>query len=70
MSRHDEHLAWVFSRLKEGVILLSIWYAVMFHVTSVKDSSLCILDRQGCPTLIIDAISVPKRDTSFGIRNQ
>jgi hypothetical protein len=71
MSWHDEHLAWVFSRLKEGVILLSIWAnAVMFHVTSVKDSSLCILDRQGCPTLIIDAMSVPKKDTSIGIRNQ
>jgi hypothetical protein len=31
--RHDKHLAWVFSRLKEGVNLLSISaYAVMFHV--------------------------------------
>jgi hypothetical protein len=40
MSRHDEHLAWVFSRLKEGVIFLAIWaYAVTFLVTSVKDSS-------------------------------
>jgi hypothetical protein len=71
MRWHDEHLAWVFSRLKEGVNLLLIWaYAVMFHVTSVKDSSLCIPDRQCCPTLIVDAMSVPKRDMSISIRYQ
>ena len=69
---HDEHLAWVFSRLKEGVILLFIWaYAVMFHVTSVKDSSLHAYSTdKAAPALITDAMSVPKREMSIGIRNQ
>ena len=70
--RHDKQPAWVFSGLKEGVNLLSISaYAVMFHVTSVKDSSLHAYSTdKAAPALITDAMSVPKREMSIGIRNQ